>query len=324
MKALIAQLQRGTPLQFLMAPAGLLLVAACFGLAEPQFASLANLGNIAGQACLLMLLAAGQMAVMANRGFDISVGAVAALSSTLAALAVNQFGSAGLLVGLLAGAAFGLLNGLLVACVGVQPIIATLGSLLLAKAVARLVSDDGQAVVVQNNALLDGLGNATWLALPPLFWLSLLALLALGLLLYRSSMGRRLFMCGSNPQAARLIGISVAHSTCLAYVLCGAMAGLGGVVLLVRSGAGLPTEGAGLELQSIAAALIGGTALAGGSASLLATLAGALFIQVVLTGLNLVGIAPFLAQALFGMLILGSGLLEKLTHRFFDTPQGST
>ena len=302
---------------FVLAPACLLLTVTMFCAVEPEFASMANLGNIAGQASLLLLLSAGQMAVMVNRGFDISVGAVAALSSTVAALAVNQFGTAGLVMGLFAGAAFGLLNGVLVAYLGVQPIIATLGSLLAAKALARLISDDGQAIVVQGNDLLSTLVDASWVGLPPLFWLSVAGLTALGLLLNRTAMGRRLFMSGSNPQAARLIGISVERSTCLAYVLCGCMAGLAGVALVARAGAGLPTEGTGLELQSIAAALIGGTALAGGSGSLIATAAGALFIQVVLTGLNLTGVTPFIAQILFGILIIGSGFLDKLTHRFF-------
>lgn len=299
---------------FLLAPAGLVVAAVFFCAMETRFATLSNLGNIAGQASLLLLLSAGQMAVMVNRGFDISVGAVAALSSTVAAIAVNHFGVVGLPLGLLAGAGFGLLNGVLVAGLGVQPIIATLGSLLAAKALARLVSDDGQAIVVQGTAMLDTLGNG--------FWLAAACVLGLGALLYRSAMGRRLFMSGSNPQAARLIGIDVARSTCLAYLLCGAMAGVGGIVLLARSGAGLPTEGAGLELQSIAAALIGGTALAGGRGSLLATAAGALFIQVLLTGLNLVGVTPFLAQILFGGLIVGSGFLDRLAHRFLDRQQG--
>ena len=311
----------GNPL-FVIAPVCLLLAVVLFSALQREFATTANLGNITGQVSLLLLLSAGQMVVMVNRGFDISVGAVAALSSTVAALAVNQFGTAGLAMGVLAGATLGLLNGVLVAYLGVQPIIATLGSLLAARALARLISDDGQAIVVQGNSILSALSESSWIGAPPLFWLSAGSLVGLGLVLYRTAMGRRLFMCGSNPHAAALIGVSVARSTCLAYLLCGTMAGLGGIAVLSRSGAGLPTEGAGLELQSIAAALIGGTALAGGSGSLIATAAGAFFIQTIMTGLNLIGVAPFIAQILFGMLIIGSGFLEKLTHRFFNHHQG--
>lgn len=300
---------------FLPGPAAALLVIGVFCAFAPRFASAGNAANIAGQVAVLALLTAGQLVVMLVRGFDISVGAVAALSSTVCALMFNRFGTAGLLAGPAAGLLVGWLNATLVARLGVQPIIATLGALLIAKATARLISDDGQAVPFDGVTGLGRLAFDTWLGLPQLAWLALAGCALLAAWLAWSAPGRRIFLAGSQPAAARLLGMDVGRSLRNAYAVCGLMAGCAGVVLALRSGTGLPSDGSGLELQSIAAALIGGTALAGGSGSVAAALCGALLIQVLLTGLNLTGLSPFVAQVLLGALILASGYLDSLGRR---------
>src|SRR6202012_2113789 len=109
-----------------------------------------------------------------------------------------------------------------------------------------------------------------------------------------------------------LVGADAGALQIRAYQLCGLFAGLAGALMTARAGAGLPTEGSGMELQSIAAAVIGGTALSGGLANVWAVAAGATFIQVVLTGLNLTGVSPFLAQVAVGAVIIGSGLIDAV------------
>lgn len=296
--------------RLLVAPAGILGASLVFTTIAPGFLSLGNAASIAGQGWVLVLLATGQMFALAARGFDISVGAIAALAGTVAAMTANSFGLAGLLAAPLVGLACGTLNGWLVGRLALQPIVATLGSLVALKGVALLVSDDGQAV-----ALVDA-GHATSLAfdpvlgLPPLAWLALACVLGAQFLLSHATLGKRILMLGANPEAVGLVGADAGALQIRAYQLCGLFAGLAGALMTARAGAGLPTEGAGMELQAIAAAIIGGTALSGGVANALAVAAGAFFVQVVLTGLNLTGVSPFLAQVTVGLVILGSGLMD--------------
>lgn len=296
--------------RLLVAPAGILAAGLVFGAIAPGFLSLGNAGSIAGQGWVLVLLATGQMFALAARGFDISVGAIAALAGTLAAMAANSFGLAGLIVAPLVGLACGTLNGWLVGRLALQPIVATLGTLVALKGVALLVSDDGQAVPLVESGHATSLAFDPVFGLPPLAWLALACVLGAQLLLSHATLGRRILMLGANPEAVGLVGADAGALQIRAYQLCGLFAGLAGALMTARAGAGLPTEGAGMELQAIAAAIIGGTALSGGVANAIAVAAGAFFVQVVLTGLNLTGVSPFLAQVTVGLVILGSGLMD--------------
>ncbi len=296
--------------RLLVAPGGILAASLIFAAIAPGFLSLGNAASIAGQAWVLVLLATGQMFALAARGFDISVGAIAALAGTLAAMAANSFGLAGLLVAPLVGFACGTLNGWLVGRLALQPIVATLGSLVALKGVALLVSDDGQAVPLTEAGHATSLAFDPVLGLPPLAWLALACVLGAQFLLSHATLGKRILMLGANPEAVSLVGADAGALQIRAYQLCGLFAGLAGALMTARAGAGLPTEGAGMELQAIAAAIIGGTALSGGVANAIAVAAGAFFVQVVLTGLNLTGVSPFLAQVTVGLVILGSGLMD--------------
>lgn len=304
--------------RFLVAPACLGLALALFGATVPDFLSPGNAANVLSQMWVLGLLAVGQMFAIVTRGFDISVGATAALASTAAALGANALGPAGLLLAPLVGIACGTVNGVLVGRLGLQPIVATLGSLVALRGVALLVSDDGQVVPLAETGLSDALAFDPVAGLPPAAWGALALCLAAAWTLARSTLGRRILMLGSNPEAVRLIGIDAGRTTLRAYQLCGLFAGLAGLLMTLRAGAGLPTEGTGMELQAIAAAVIGGTALSGGIASVAGVLLGAAFIQALLTGLNLQGLSPFVAQAAVGAVIIGAGLLEFAVRTFLS------
>lgn len=302
--------------RLLVAPAGILAASLVFAAVAPGFLSLGNAASIAGQGWVLVLLATGQMFALAARGFDISVGAIAALAGTLAAMAANSFGLAGLIVAPLVGLACGTLNGWLVGRLALQPIVATLGSLVALKGIALLVSDDGQAVPLVEAGHATSLAFDPVLGLPPLGWAALACVLGAQFLLSHATLGRRILMLGANPEAVSLVGADAGALQIRAYQLCGLFAGLAGALMTARAGAGLPTEGAGMELQAIAAAIIGGTALSGGVANAIAVAAGAFFVQVVLTGLNLTGVSPFLAQVTVGLVILGSGLMDTALRSF--------
>jgi ribose transport system permease protein len=304
--------------RFLVAPLCLVIAAVVFALLIPEFATFANAGNVLAQMWVLALLAVGQMFALLARGFDISVGAVAALASTVAALAMNQFGPAGLVFGALAGLACGVVNGVLVGALAIQPIIATLGMFVGARGLALLITDGGQAVPLADAGLAAYLAYGTVLGLPPVAWIALVLVIGAGLILNRSVLGRRIVMLGSNPDGAWLVGIYPARIYAAAYGLCGLFAGFAGLLITIRAGTGLPTEGTGMELQAIAAAVIGGTSLAGGVGRVSGVVIGAAFVQVLFTGLNLAGISPFLAGVAVGVVIIGSGLLEFALRRLFS------
>lgn len=297
-------------IRFLVAPASIGVAVALFTVTAPGFLTPGNAANIAGQIWILGLLAVGQMFAIATRGFDISVGAVAALASTLGAMAANAYGLPALVVAAPVGLACGTVSGWLIGRAGFQPIVATLGMLLVVKGLALAISDDGQVVPLDDAGLAASLAFDSLAGLPPLGWAALACVGLAHLVIRHSAVGRRILMLGCNREAVALVGASPARVEMRAYQLCGLFAGLAGVLMAARAGAGLPTEGGGMELQSIAAAIIGGTALTGGRANVWAVLAGAAFVQVVLTGLNLSGVSPFLAQIAVGAVIIASGLMD--------------
>jgi len=284
----------------------LALVWLIFSVTLDRYFSVSNFTSIAVQVTVLLLLSVGQLFALTVRGFDISVGAVAALASTVSAIAYNEFGPLGLAAGPLVGFAAGTINGLLVARFGVQPIIATLGTLIGAKGVALLISDNGQVVALNDPQTIIWLAYGTWLGLAPVVWLSLAAAASAWLLLRFTVPGRRILMLGSNPEAASLVGMAAGRVHAAAFQCTGVFASLAGLVMLTRAGAGLPTDGAGMELQSIASAVIGGTALTGGVASVFGTMLGATFIQSLISGLNISGVSPFSAEIAIGVVIIAA------------------
>jgi len=304
--------------RFLVAPVCLTVAILAFGAAVPEFPTIANAGNVLAQMWVLTLLAVGQMFALLTRGFDISVGAVAALSSTVAALAANHWGLPALPLGALAGLVCGGLNGLMIGSLGIQPIVATLGMFVGARGLALLITDGGQVVPLSQSGIAAALAYNSLAGIPPIAWMALAVVVAAAWVLNRSVLGRRIVMLGSNPDAAWLVGIHPWRVHLAAYGLCGLFAGFAGLLITIRAGSGLPTEGTGMELQAIAAAVIGGTALTGGVGRVSGVVVGAAFIQVLFTGLNLSGISPFLAGVAVGVVIIGSGLLEYALRRFLS------
>lgn len=299
--------------------AGLVCLMAIFaGLAFllPNFATLGNATNILDQFGPLALLALGQMCVILIRGYDISVGAVMAIASVVAAMAIGIFGIAGVLAAPVVGAIFGCMNGVLVGRLKVQPVVATLGTMLLARSLALIVSDGGQAVVVDGDAqmqLMD-FNFGSLAGVPYGAILTAIVFLAVAWALRTRRAGRRLFMVGGDPDAARLVGVSIERTTVLAYAMCGVCAGLAAALILARTGAGLPTDGFGMELQAIATAVIGGTPLTGGFANPVGVFIAALIIQTTYSGLSFSAISPYAGECILGVVILIAGVMGRWRH----------
>jgi ribose/xylose/arabinose/galactoside ABC-type transport system permease subunit len=298
----------------LVAPLCLAVAVVAFAFAVPSSLSGQNYMNVMGQAAPLAIVALGQMVVIITRNFDISVGSVAALAALVTVVVVNALGPIGLLAGPLVGIACGLVNGVVVGRLRVQPVIATLGMLSFARGLA-LVVGDGQAVTFEGDNPIAWLGYDK-LAGVSIAFLAVLAFAALlAVALRRTRGGRRLYMVGSDPDAAALVGVDRARVVLIAFAITGLTAGLASLLLVARAGAGLPTEGAGLELSAIAAAVIGGAALSGGVGRPVFVLVGAVFIQSLGNGLNLVGTSPFLQEIILGAVILLAGLIDWAIRR---------
>jgi len=273
-----------------------------------------NLVGLLGQMAPLAIVAVGQMVVLVTRGFDISVGSVCALSAVCAALAAEQLGGLGVLAAPMVGALCGLVNGVLIGRLRVQPVIATLGMLSFARGLALLISGDAAVILRDGNPVaFVGYDHVAGVPVAFLFVAAVGLTLAAGL--RWTAAGRRLYMLGSNPEGAALVGVDPGRTLVGAYALCGLLAGIAAIVLVGRAGGGLPTEAEGLEMQTIAAAVIGGVSLGGGVGRPGLVLVGALFIQSLGNGLTLAGYSPFVQEVILGAVILTAGLADHVIRQ---------
>jgi ribose transport system permease protein len=300
--------------QSVVAPLCVIGAVTVFFFISPGELSGGNLRDLLGEMAPLGIVAIGQMIVIITRGFDLSVGSVAGLSAVMVALGINWLGPVGALLGPIAGLACGLCNGILVGRLRVQPLIATLGMLSIARGLALVISHDNARVVNGNNPL-NFLGYGHVAGIPTGFVLAVIVGVVAALLLAHTRGGRRLYMLGSNPEAAALTGVRPQYTILAAYAAAGLCVGISALILVGRAGAGLPTEGQGLELQTIAAAVIGGVSLSGGIGRAGVVLVGALFIQSLTNGLTLAGYSPFVQEIILGGVILVAGLAERVIRR---------
>lgn len=286
-----------------LAAAGALLVVfvlLCF--VSPVFLTFNNLFNIVAQTTVTAVIALGMTLVIITAGIDLSVGSTAALGGMMGTLAMAHVSwPLGVLIGTLVGGVVGLINGLLITRAHLNPFIATLGS---QSAIRGLVYLSTNAVGVYNLppdfAIL---GNGSIFGIPvPLIILVLLAVM-MHVVLSLTRLGRHAYAIGSNAEAARLSGISITRTLLAIYVILGLLAGFGGMIASSRVISGQPNFGIGLELDIIAAAVIGGASLFGGQGTILGTLIGAFLIALIRNGAVLLNINEFYQDIIIGVVI---------------------
>ncbi|MFB7235467.1 MULTISPECIES: ABC transporter permease [unclassified Streptomyces] len=268
----------------------LLLVVLIASFVYPTFATLDNARGVTVQASFLAVVALGMTLVIITGGIDLSVGSVFALGGVLAAWASQWGVLPALLVPLVACGAIGLINGLLIARAGMAPFIVTLASLLGARGLLLALTDEGATtyLVPKGSAFAElGQGSIGGFGYPILLALALFA--AGGLVLQRTSFGQTLFAVGGSSDAATLMGLPVARAKVTVYLLSGLLAGLAGAVNAARLSSGVTIIGAGMELDAIAAVVIGGTLLVGGAGSVSGTLWGVLLLAVIQNLINQIG-----------------------------------
>lgn len=255
-----------------------------------SFLSTRNLLNIALGSSFLAIIAVGMTFVIVSAGIDLSVGSVMALAAVLTAFGAQRGSLVAIAAPLLVCALVGLINGLLIGRARMAPFIVTLASLLLARGLAFAVSDNGNITyVIPPGMAVSSLGQTRILGIGlPL--LIALAVFAIGMVvLNRTSFGQAVVAIGGSEEAAAQMGLRVARVKVLIYAASGLLSGLAGLLVAARSSSGLSTIGTGLELEAIAAVVIGGTLLTGGRGSLAGTLAGVMLLSTIQNLINQVG-----------------------------------
>lgn len=268
----------------------LVVVGVVAALVFPTFATGPNLRNVAVQVAFLALIALGMTFVIISGGIDLSVGSVYALGGVLAAWGSRYGPAAALALPLVVCAAIGLVNGLLIGRARLAPFIVTLSTLLGARGFLLALTDEGaETFLVRDQPAFSFLGQGTLVTLGVPVLIAL-ACYALGwVLLNRSRFGQSVFAVGGSEDAAVLMGLPVTRVKIAVYVLSGLLAGFAGALNAARSSSGVTIVGVGLELDAIAAVILGGTLLVGGAGSLLGTLTGVLLLGVVQNLINQVG-----------------------------------
>ena len=265
----------------------LVVLIAVNAIFTPNFATASNVWNILWQVSSVVLVAVGMTLVIATAGIDLSVGSVMAIAGAVVATQIGLGTPVALLLALLAGVAVGLVNGTLIARGAIQPIVVTLATLIAGRGLAQVLSNDGQLVPVRDVAL-EVLGRGRLGPVPIPVIIAAVVVIGAMMALRATPFGRYVLAAGGNPEAARLAGVPVRRTIITVYALCALLAALAGVLETARLGASDAAKiGLNIELDAIAATVVGGTALTGGRATILGTVVGALVMQVIATSFNM-------------------------------------
>ncbi|CAA9441988.1 MAG: Ribose ABC transport system, permease protein RbsC [uncultured Rubrobacteraceae bacterium] len=293
----------------------LLVLIAALTIATETFLTGTNLANLVRQVTVFAVLAVGQLFVILTAGIDLSVGSVLALSGAVTAqmLVAGVPVPVAAVLGIIIGLLLGVFNGVLVAFFGIPPFITTLGMLGMARGMVLLITDARTISGLPESFQV--IANGSVLGVPNL----LVALLIVGVVatfvLGRTVFGRYVYAVGSNAESARLSGVPVTRVLVTVYAISGLLAGVAGVLIASRLGAGIPTAGTGYELQAIAGAVIGGASLSGAKGRALGAILGALIMATLENGGNLLGVDPFYLQIAIGALILIAVFFDQVQQR---------
>jgi ribose/xylose/arabinose/galactoside ABC-type transport system permease subunit len=309
----VGLLARFAPILFL------LVVMVIFTVLEPRFLSPINLFNVMRQVSIVGLLAVGMTFVILTAGIDLSVGSLLCLAGLVGAavskggvaqgFAAGSEASAGgyhwtlvLLAAVSVGITGGLIQGLAITRLKVPPFVVTLGGMTVFRGIALLFSNGGPISGFEPGYLWWGQGKIGIVPVPVIIFLAC-ALLAHVVLRYMRY-GRQVYAVGGNPEAARLSGLNVRWITCSVYMIVGFFCGLGAFVLSARLNSAEAVAGTGYELTVIASVVIGGTSLFGGSGSIFGTVIGTILIGILLNGLVILNVSPYIQQIIIGVIIV--------------------
>lgn len=299
-------------------PVAIALVVLVVGtyLANPLFLTAQGVKDLLLNATILILLAIGQAMVIITRNVDLSVGSILGLSAFATGSLFVTFPGVpiivALLVGMLLGAVLGSINGLLVTLAGVPALVITLGTLYVYRGLNNAWAGATQYFAGDRPEAFGRLSVDTVLGFPLITLLALLVLVGVAVFMSRARTGRDLYAIGSDPQAAHLFGIKVRRRVLLAFLVNGALAGLAGVLYASRFNSVGATTGTGLELDVVAAAVVGGVAIFGGSGTIIGAALGAVLLTTITSSLTALRVDKFWQQAIVGVLILAAVMMDRL------------
>jgi ribose/xylose/arabinose/galactoside ABC-type transport system permease subunit len=289
-----------------------IVTCALLSFATPQFLSVANWTIIITQVSINALLAFGVTFVIITGGIDLSVGSIVAVTGVVSA-SLAQNGDYPVFVaiagGLVAGLAFGVLNGFLVTKSKIAPFIVTLGTMTIGRGLALILSK-GRPVSNLSESF-NFIGGGKVLGIPVPIIILIIMFILCSVTLKKTIFGRYIYAIGGNEQAAWASGISVNKVKLTAYAIGGTLAGLAGILLTSRINTGQPNSGMGFELDAIAAVVIGGTSTTGGRGTMIGTLIGVLLIGVINNGLDLMNVTSYYQQVIMGTIIIGAVLMDS-------------
>jgi ribose transport system permease protein len=295
-------------------PLAVVALIVVFSLTSPAFGTLQNFRNIGVAAAALAAVSFGQTFVILTAGLDLSVGSTVALVSIVAALAMRSYGVAfGLIEGLAAGAAVGLVNGAIITRFNVFPFIATLAMLSILSGLALNLS--GGIAISGLPVSFGDLAYDTIAGIPMPVVLALLVLLVSHVILRFTRLGRHIYAVGGNEEAARLSGINIGRVKIAAYVICGFCAAVGSIILTARVASGQPTLGTSLPLESVAAVVLGGISLFGGRGSVVGVAFGVAFVSILSNGLNLLNVSSYTQLMVIGAALILAVALDQTIIR---------
>jgi ribose transport system permease protein len=294
---------------------GLLLVAVIFGvLVGRQFFAPGNIELMARQAAIVSMAALGMTVVIAAGGIDLSVGSMVALTTVVIALMLRADATPFLaaLAGVAVAALCGLLNGVLITQLEVVPFIVTLGTMLIIRGAAKGLADERriEAPITWLNDLLRTSSGTP--LMPAGIWLVIICALIVAAVLRYTRFGRHVFAIGSNERMARLCGVAITRTKIAVYTLSAALAGLAGLLMFSKLSVGDSTVSVGLELDVIAAVIIGGGSLSGGRGTVLGTIIGAAIMTIIQIGCTQKGLANWVQQIVTGSIIIVAVALDRV------------
>ncbi|MCU1276144.1 MAG: transporter permease [Bryobacterales bacterium] len=302
-------------LQRLLPFLSLIILFVALAIASPHFLTSTNLSSVVRQTAVINIMALGMTMIIITGGIDLSVGAILAMGGLLGTMAMEKGLSipAGVLIGILTGLACGFANGIMITGLRIEPFIVTLGTLGIFRGTTLIISNGLPVHRIPQQFSFLGEGNL--LGVPFVLWILVVCAIVTHVILEHTRLGRYTFAIGSNREAAIYAGIPVKFHTTAVYAIGGMLTGLAGMIEASRLMTGQPTAGQGYELQAIAAVVIGGGSLHGGEGSVIGTLIGAFIMGLLSNGSDLLGVSPYVQQAIIGAVIILAVTLDELRKR---------
>jgi ribose/xylose/arabinose/galactoside ABC-type transport system permease subunit len=295
--------------------AAFIIMVIVFSVLSPVFFTYPNFINIANQVAIISVLAFGMTMVMLTGGIDLSVGSMLSLSGVVCAMLLNAGHGVALAVfaPLFIGLLFGGVNGFVSIRWGIHPFLVTLGMLSIERGLS-LVLSDGRTIYIDSHFFLAVTAQGFVGPVPMLFVWTLVFFVLTWTVMNLTTFGRRVRAVGGNITAARQAGLATGWIITRVFMVSGCLAAFSGLMMAGRLSSGLPTVGVGMELDAIAAAVLGGTGFKGEGGSLVGTLFGALIMGTIINGLTILGVNPYIQEIAKGVIIILAVLLVRIRH----------